>query len=60
MYANPWVHVADAADILARVADAVSWVYPQANLIELGLKVAGLMLRHPAFNQPYPHLYFGR
>jgi hypothetical protein len=47
--ADPWLPLAKCADLLAQIAGAASWAYPQATLATYGFKVAALMLRHPAF-----------
>ena len=62
MYAPPWIDpwlpLARFTDVLAKLADIASNVYPQAALYELGFRVAGVMLRHPAFIQHF-HTYVG-
>jgi hypothetical protein len=37
------------ADFLAEIADVAGNVWPKAYLVEDGLKLAALMLRHPSF-----------
>jgi hypothetical protein len=46
---NPWLPLARTADVLAHLASAASYIWPQAKLYGYGLKAAAFMLRHPAF-----------
>jgi hypothetical protein len=46
---DPWLPIAEVAEAAASVADAASNVWWQAGVVELGLRGAAVILRHPAY-----------